>query len=81
MIVGRQDKRTAKTLMRALCLVVIHVLANELSQMRLTKRRPRLEALMITRQRDCVYVYSDDSNARLLAPPTLRQWGHKPEHS
>ena len=38
MIVGRLDKRTAKALMRALYIVVSHVLADELSQVRLTER-------------------------------------------
>ena len=38
MIVGRLDKRTAKTLMRALYVVVSHVLADEFSQVRLTER-------------------------------------------
>jgi hypothetical protein len=32
--VGRQDKRTAKTLMRELYVVVSHVLADEFSQVR-----------------------------------------------
>jgi hypothetical protein len=33
-IVGRLDKRTTKTLMRALCVVVSHVLADEFSQVK-----------------------------------------------
>ncbi len=47
-IVGRLDKRTAKTLMRALCMVVSHVLADEFSQVRLTQRDDAVEAFQFT---------------------------------
>ncbi len=36
-IIGRLDKHTAKALMRALCMVMSHVLADESSQVRLTR--------------------------------------------
>ena len=49
MIVGRLDKRTTKTLMRALCMVVIHVLADEFSQVRLTQRDDAVEAFFFDR--------------------------------
>jgi len=44
-IVGRLDKRTAKTLMWALYVVVSHVLADEFSQVCLTERDDAVEAL------------------------------------
>ena len=37
MIVGRLDKHTAKTLVRAFCMVMSHVLADEFSQVRFTQ--------------------------------------------
>ncbi len=45
-IVGRLDKRTAKTLMRALCVVVSQVLADEFSQVRLTERDDAVETVL-----------------------------------
>jgi len=48
-IVGRLDKRTAETLMRALNMIVIHVLADEFSQVRLTQRDDAVEALLFDR--------------------------------
>jgi hypothetical protein len=47
--IGRLDKRTAKTLMRALCVVVSHVLADEFSQVRLTQRDDAVETLLFDR--------------------------------
>jgi hypothetical protein len=48
-IVGRLDQRTAKTLVRALCIIVSHILADEFSQMRLTQRDDAVEALLFDR--------------------------------
>jgi hypothetical protein len=45
-IVGRLDQRAAETLVRALCMIVSHILADEFSQMRLTKRDDAVEALL-----------------------------------
>ncbi len=49
MIVGRLDKRTTKTLMRALNMIVNHVLADEFSQVRLTQRNNSVEAFLFDR--------------------------------
>ncbi len=48
-IVGRLDKRTAKTLTRALYVVVSHVLADEFSQVRLTERDDTVETVLLDR--------------------------------
>ena len=48
-IVGRLDQRTAKALMRALRVVVSHVLADKFSQMRLTQRDDAVEAFLFDR--------------------------------
>jgi hypothetical protein len=48
-IVARLDKRTAKTLMRALRVVVSHVLADEFSQGRLTQRDNAVETILFDR--------------------------------
>jgi hypothetical protein len=44
--VGRLDQRTVKTLMRALYVVMNHVLADEFSQVRLTQRDDAVEAVL-----------------------------------
>ena len=49
MIIARLDQHTAKTLMRALCVVVSHVLADEFSQVRLTQRDDAVEAFLFDR--------------------------------
>ena len=49
MIVGWVDQRGTKALMRALCVVVSHVLADEFSQVRLTERDDAVETLLFDR--------------------------------
>jgi hypothetical protein len=46
---GRLDKRTAETLMRALNMIVSHVLADEFPRVRLTQRDNSVEALLFDR--------------------------------
>ena len=48
-IVGRLEQRTIKALMRALDMVMNHVLADEFSQVRLTQRDDAVEALLLDR--------------------------------
>ncbi len=48
-IVGRLDKRTAKTLMWALDVVMSDVLADEFSQVRLTERDDAVETVLLDR--------------------------------
>jgi hypothetical protein len=48
-IVGRLDKRTAKTFMRALYMVVSHVLTDEFSQVRLAERDDAVETVLLDR--------------------------------
>ena len=51
-IVGRPDERTAKTLMRALCMIVSHVLVDEFSQVRLAQRDNAAEAFLFDRSNE-----------------------------
>ena len=61
-IIGRLDKHTAKALMRALCMVMSDVLADEFSQVRLTQRDDAVEALLFDRADEAF-----DEGARLRA--------------
>jgi hypothetical protein len=69
-IVGRLDERTAKALMRALCMVVSYVLANEFSQVRLTQRDDAVEAFLFDRAYkafdECVQVWASSRQANRL---------------
>jgi hypothetical protein len=47
--VGRLDQPPVKALMRALYVVMNHVLADEFSQVRLTQRDDAVEALLLDR--------------------------------
>ena len=75
MIVGRLDKRTAKTLMRALYMVVSHVLADEFSQVRLTERDDAVETLLLDRADEAfderVQVGTATRQANRFAPACL----------
>ena len=66
MIVGRLDKRTAKTLMRALNMIVSDVFADEFSQVRLTQRDDAVEAFFFDRADEAFDERAGDLKAGMI---------------
>jgi hypothetical protein len=76
-IVGPPDKRTAETLVRAIYVVVSHVLADEISQVRLTEWDDAVEALFFDRSNEA---FDERAQIRAATRHMYRFRSGVPEH-